>query len=210
MKNWKIRTAINLPNQITLLIIVIAITFLSFDTPKPHSGKVNLANEEFIDWDINNKLTINDFKSKNKESDGSAVAITASAFGFSITDSNGIITGSIYVRFYPNRSWWDPDHRINGENHNEILKHEQLHFDICELFGRKLFKEVLYLKRKGKLNEKTINELNIRLDNEYSRYQDNYDKETNHSINRRQQLKWNSKVKRDLQSLSAYANYHKF
>jgi len=189
-----------------LIYILFASTLLSFqNTPLPN----NKNDKDVIHWKQGRKLLQSDFKAKNKRLYGDAAAITASAFGFSITDSNGYITGSIFVQFYRNDSWWNPKYKDN-ENRYEILAHEQLHFDICELFGRKLFKEVLDLKNKGRLNEETINKLNSKLEREYSQYQDKYDKETNHSINKEAQAKWNKKVENELRALSSYSEYSNF
>lgn len=158
-----------------------------------------------IEWQSNYKLKYEDFKASSKSSPGFAVATTSSAFGYSIADRGGEITGSIYVRFYCEKSWWNPDYRLD-----EVLAHEQLHFDICELFGRKLYKEVLKLRDNGKLNKRNIKQLESKLEKQYASYQDLYDKETDHSTRGDEQRKWNQKIKRELEEFSAYADYSAF
>ena len=74
-----------------------------------------------IDWTSSYKLKYDDFKANSKGSPGFAIATTSSAFGYSITDRGGEISGSIYVRFYCKESWWNPDFRLD-----EVLEHEQL------------------------------------------------------------------------------------
>lgn len=158
-----------------------------------------------IDWQNNYKLKYEDFKAGSKASPGFAVATTSSAFGYSITDRGGEISGSIYVRFYCEESWWNPDFRLD-----EVLEHEQLHFDICELFGRKLYKEVLALRDNGKLSKRSIKHIESKLEKQYSDYQDLYDKETDHSTNGGEQRKWNKKIKLELAALAPFANYQHF
>lgn len=158
-----------------------------------------------IDWQSALKLRYEDFKARGKGSPGFAVATTASAFGYSINNENGKISGSIFVRFYCNDSWWNPDYILD-----EVLAHEQLHFDICELFGRKLFKEVLGLRKKGRLNQRTMQQIQTKFVKQYDDYQDLYDKQTDHSTNGDEQRRWNRKIERELKELSAYANYHQF
>ena len=85
-----------------------------------------------------------------------------------------------------------------------------MHFDICELFGRKLYKELLSLRSRDKLNSRIIDRLHSKLEKQYSNYQDKYDKETEHSIDRAEQRKWNKKVKEELNSMKKYSNYHSF
>ena len=158
-----------------------------------------------IDWNKDIKLKYTDFKATSKDGPGFAVATTSSAFGYSIIDRGGEISGSIYVRFYCEESWWNPDFMLD-----EVLEHEQLHFDICELFGRKLYKEVLELRKSGKINKWSIDKIQSKYEKQYSDYQDLYDKETDHSTNGDEQRKWNKKIKKELNELSDYSDYQHF
>ncbi len=164
---------------------------------------------DYIDWQSNTKLKYSDFKANKKWNQGNTVASSYCGFGYSITDNNGEISGSIFVRFYDEKSWFNPDLE-ESDKVNYILKHEQLHFDICELFGRKLYKEVLLLIELNKLNQRSINRVQSKLEKQYSDYQKKYDKETSHSINVEEQLMWNTKIKHELASLSNYSNYNSF
>jgi len=158
-----------------------------------------------IDWQPNYKLRFEDFKAGSKGSPGFAVATTSSAFGYSITDRGGEITGSIYVRFYCEESWWNPDFRLD-----EVLEHEQLHFDICELFGRKLYKEVLQLRNNGNLTKKNIKHIEAKLEKQYAGYQDSYDRETDHSTIGNEQERWNTKIKDELAEYAGFSDYVSF
>ena len=206
-----------LNSKITHLILLIgSLLSFGFSIQQPLNitnivkpGEEPNLKETYIDWDKNIKLKQSDFKANSKESAGFAVASTASAFGFSITDNNGEITGNIYVRFYPYKSYWNPEYR-NSEVRTDVLEHEQLHFDICELYGRKLYKEIINLRDSGKLDDKHMDILYSRIERQYSKYQDKYDEETNHSINRTEQAKWNKLIKRELNQLSKYSNYNTF
>lgn len=158
-----------------------------------------------IEWQSAVKLKYSDFKADKKGSPGFAVAATASAFGYSLTDDGGDISGSIFVVFYCDKSWWNPDFILD-----EVLEHEQLHFDICELFGRKLYQEILSLRYTNRLSIRNINRVYSKLEKQYSNYQDKYDQETDHSTNGQQQRNWNKKVKRQLGAMSKYSNYKSF
>ncbi len=158
-----------------------------------------------IEWQSDVKLKYSDFKANKKGSPGFAVATTASAFGYNLTDDGGKISGNVFVVFYCDKSWWNPDYILN-----EVLEHEQLHFDICELFGRKLYQEIISLRNSNRLSIHNINRVYSKLENQYSKYQDRYDEETDHSTNGQQQRLWNKKVKRQLASMSSYSNYNRF
>ena len=102
---------------------------------------VKSTSEDSMAWNESRKLTWNDFKA-NPKPKSNAAALTASGitFGYSVkTSGQRIIDFSVSVEahFYPDKSWYLKD---KGNAH--ILKHEQLHFDITELYTRK-FKEQL-------------------------------------------------------------------
>lgn len=207
------------PLLLILLLINLVILLSSFNAVKidPVTPNILITNTSCyntpegsaIDWDINTKLKYKDFKGDIRWSFGNAVASTYSGFGYSITDDNGEISGTIFVRFYCGKSWWNPE--LNKPDKIiYILKHEQLHFDICELFGRKLYKEILRLRNSGRLNSRTIYKMQTKLEKQYSNYQDKYDKETNHSINRVEQYYWSKLIKEELEAMSEYSDYSSF
>src|SRR6266567_3162991 len=90
-------------------------------------------NEELIDWSATNRLTWNDYKGR-PDSESGAAATTTSYLGIEYNFKNNTVTYKIVCRFSKNKSWglYKTDH---------ILGHEQGHFDITEIFARKLNKE---------------------------------------------------------------------
>jgi len=91
---------------------------------------------ETIAWSPEKKLAWQDFKGKATSNDRAA-ATTASgiSYQFSTSGSNGEIELDYLVStfFYPNKSWYQP-----SLCDSLILSHEQLHFDISELYARKM------------------------------------------------------------------------
>ena len=87
-----------------------------------------------IKWNEDRKLTWDDFKAAPLKM-GSTAAMTTTHLGFSYSVANGKITYKIDCQFEKNKSW--------GLVKNDwILKHEQGHFDIAEIFARKLNKSL--------------------------------------------------------------------
>lgn len=89
---------------------------------------------------------------------------------------------------------------------DELLNHEQGHFDINEIFARYCIKELKEVKVKnmdkfGKVVEKTFD----RIGREMSKFQDEYDRETDHSKVRDKQIEWNKKIARMLKETEAYS-----
>jgi len=91
-----------------------------------------------------------------------------------------------------------------------LLSHEQLHFDICELYGRKFYKAVLELKEEGNFNEYSVEQLYAEMETEFDEYQDLYDDETDHSTNGEMQRYWDDYILSELERLSEYAGYYEF
>jgi len=154
--------------------------------------------EEVILWRADHRLSWDDFKDK-VPSGARAAAITASGityrFSTSGTKDKMEVDFQIETHFYPNKSWYQPD--LCDE---VILSHEQLHFDISELFTRKLRKKLLeatYTRSNVKAKVSTIYRQNNK---ELNEFQNRYDHETNFSRNREQQMIWNSDIKKALEA----------
>lgn len=88
----------------------------------------------------------------------------------------------------------------------ELLKHEQLHFDIIELFARKLRKRILNTKITTKGTQEQLKKLQTDLQNEENAYQNLYDKQTDHSRNKQKQKEWGEKIAKELKELEDYSD----
>ena len=96
--------------------------------------------------------------------------------------------------FYPDRSWYRPE-----VCDSVILGHEQLHFDISELYSRKMkkrFEDTKFTKNVKAEVRKIYGEITVELND----FQNRYDDETNFSRNRGQQLLWNQKIGKALET----------
>ena len=88
-----------------------------------------------------------------------------------------------------------------------ILSHEQGHFDLAELFARKLHKEMSNYTFNKKSFQKDLKKIYDSIMKERESTQNQYDKETNHSINKEKQAEWLKKISRMLEELKDYADY---
>jgi hypothetical protein len=152
--------------------------------------------KEKIRWEENKKLTWSDFKGSPKNV-SSFVASTNSgiSLSFSVTTSNGDtkVDYTVASYFYPNESWYKPD-TVNPQ----ILAHEQTHFDISELFARKLKEKFSRIQKDS--NFKSEAEV-VYKQNEKDRVemQDRFDEETNHSRIDKKEVAWELYIKEQLQ-----------
>ena len=97
--------------------------------------------------------------------------------------------------FYPTESWYKPE-----VCNDLILSHEQLHFDISELFARKM---LLKLSRTSfsKDVKKEVRQIYKEILKELADFQERYDFETDFSRNREKQLEWNQRIKEALEAV---------
>lgn len=153
-------------------------------------------------WEKKDTLTWTDFqgqipKDSDTESGLEGLAATVAEIEIAIDKINNNVTFKVICFFVKTKSW----HKNNSIT---ILMHEQLHFDIAELFARKIRKELDSLK----LNKVTdtlyytdkINELMM----ERHRIDSLYDCETLHGAVDFMQLKWHERINKELEDLKEY------
>lgn len=164
-----------------------AFMFLSFQTDKA-----------ILLWQENKPLTWDDFNGKPEKR--FAAASTHYDILKSITKTGTGTTVKIEAVFFRNKSW----KKVSWIN-DEVLAHEQKHFDIVELFARKLRKAISESKYKSlaEVEEKT-DQLYNKFDKLMDLYQDQYDEETDGSMNGEQQRAWQKKIMKEIKELDAY------
>jgi len=160
------------------------------------------SNDETISWNDSRKLKWEDFKG-NPNSQSDAVALTASGitFGYSVkTSGKRVIDYSTTVKahFYPKKSWY-----LSEKADNHILAHEQLHFDITELYARKFRQQLerLVVNQNIKIQ---MNQIHVAINEALDKTQKTYDEQTNHSIIVEAQSYWENYIKEELAKLDQY------
>jgi predicted secreted Zn-dependent protease len=88
-----------------------------------------------------------------------------------------------------------------------ILAHEQGHFDITEIFARKLHRELLKYKFSRRTFRQDVNLIYDRVVKEKEAFQEAYDGQTDHSRNKKLQQEWLERIDRILEDTAPYANY---
>lgn len=154
--------------------------------------------KECLAWNENQKLTWNDFKGNPvKTSRNEAMTDSGMTIGLECDGSNTKVEVKSF--FNPTKSW------TKDKESAWLLAHEQLHFDITELFVRKLRQR---LARFGT----DCQELNRHIEafynenyREFVAYQERYDRETKHSTDEEAQKRWQLKVAQELALLREFA-----
>lgn len=176
---------------------IVACTFLLFSSNE-------LFNEEGksdrIAWDQETQLTWKDFKAKPHRS-SSLDAYTMLGISIEVIgQQNGVIDMGVFGYFEKNKSWVKP-----GERNEKLLYHEQKHFDLCEVYRRMLVQK-LEANNPYSFNgfSSEVGQIFEEVFAAYTREQERYDKETNHSQIKEQQEAWNKFIAEELLRLKKY------
>lgn len=157
------------------------------------------SDEELLDWSASRKLTWADYKSlPEPESDAAASTTTYLAISYDI--NNRGFRYKIESRFSKTRSW-------GLHKTAYILSHEQGHFDIAEIFARKLNKKMSEYKFDKRTYGKDLDKIYDEVTKEKTAFQNKYDRQTKHSINKEEQAKWLLLIATLLEEYAAYADY---
>lgn len=170
----------------------------------------SICGERYIEWHENIKLTWDDFQGDQPEkiSYELAAAATSVKMSFDINEARCEITCCIKVLFNKKKSWtaYKPVKIMNDSLGAEyLLKHEQGHFDIKEIYARMIRKKLSKIKRSSFKEVKREIE-NVKREFYSLESKDKYDKETNHSMNKEQQAIWDKKIFKELNDLDKYKN----
>lgn len=156
-----------------------------------------------IYWSENQKLVWDNFKSKTNNLGGSTVvAYTHCGWEYSATTSSDLkvpVKIAIQTVFNENKSWKDVK-RIN----DYVLLHEQKHFDIAEIHARKLRKEVSEKIKTTANYNKFFKTIYAKIASEYKEFQTDYDRITEHGMNKEKQAEYNILITEELNNLKNF------
>jgi hypothetical protein len=156
--------------------------------------------EELVHWKENRRLSWNDYKGRADRSAGAA-ASTATYLGIDYNFSPEGLTYTITCSFSKNRSW-------GLHKTDYILSHEQGHFDIAEIFARKLNMKIATYRVNKATCKDDLKKIYEDIVQEKEAMQNTYDEETNHSIYKEKQAEWLKKIGEMLKEYASYAAYN--
>jgi hypothetical protein len=154
--------------------------------------------QDTIYWQPTYKLKWEDFRGK-ADSNSQFGATSYPGIKYTLSANEDSFSARVICFFIKSKSWV----RVISDTG---LIHEQGHFDIAELFARKLRKAFAEYKFNAQSIGKDINTLFILNKQERTKMDILYDRETDFSRNRKQQLLWNKKIKAELDDLKKYTS----
>lgn len=155
--------------------------------------------EELIEWKNSKKLSWSDYKGK-VDAGSPAAASTATYLSIEYNVDRTGLTYKITCSFSKNKSW-------TRDKTDHILAHEQGHFDIAEIFARKLNKKMQEYRLNTRTMKDDLKKIYQDAMDEKEKMQNDYDEETNHSIFKDKQAEWLKKIEQLLEEYKNYAAY---
>ncbi|WP_439479140.1 DUF922 domain-containing protein [Chryseobacterium aquaticum] len=156
-----------------------------------------------IEWKEDRKLVWSNFKSnKNNQHGKDIVAYTHCGWVYSVVKSSnpkGAAKVNIETIFNEDKSWKD-DTRIT----DYVLNHEQKHFDIAEIYARKIRKEIISKIKTSGNYDRYFQTIYNRILKDYRNFQALYDGVTEHGMNKEKQSEYNAIISNELEQLKDY------
>ncbi len=165
-------------------------------TPNSKNGTIIKPDlKDQFQWYEHSKLSWDDFRGSVNAATDEAAAATHCGIGFR-TNTN--LHGSnpeiiVYNIFYATKSWVRSDAKIPS-----ILDHEQGHFDLCEIYTRKLKNQMSKFDFNSPDIMQALMSIYSEVSNEYEARQKAYEEETIHGTNTSQQKRWRQMINNEL------------
>jgi hypothetical protein len=153
--------------------------------------------ETFIAWNEYDKLSWTDFRGHANEYShaDAATAVHISAKPFR---KGKRLFYTVDAYFIPEQSWY-------RSRSSSLLAHEQLHFDIAELYARKARKKISELRQMGITDVHEYNREIKRILQESNKVDARYDHNTLHGSIGSRQKKWEAEIHQELKVLKAFS-----
>ena len=150
--------------------------------------------DAMIEWSESRPLEWKDYTYRRIRLKGS-MALTMVKHSVKGYLRNGLPEFEIKVLFRKPNSW------TSDTTNLELLGHEQLHFDIAELYRRKIEAEIIKLQQKKEKKAGVYKAEIKRILDEFNVYSRRYDRESNHGKNKLEQAKWKEQVASSLEKV---------
>lgn len=162
--------------------------------------EVVVENDSLLLWQKDRKLTWDDFKGVKQQPEDvhliHKVAESSMIFPYSFIYTEDKTLGINIKCYFEKFIAWTITNDI------ETLEHEQIHFNIAELYTRKIRQCVKSLQDEGILDVNAyVKEVNALVAN-CNKYQDKYDNEV--LLNYDRQQEWQERVAKELEALKEY------
>ena len=171
----------------------------------PASAQAPTASEEVIVWSTTRKVDWKDFKAKPEGGalGGARIAISHT---YSIGCRDGVLHARVQAVMVPAMSWVTYRIQASGLASLVGLRHEQLHFDLAEVYARRVRKLLRELPNPCSHTDDELNAMAERVIKEHWDQQRRYEVQTEHGQVERQQTDWDRRITAQLEDLRAFSD----
>ncbi len=166
-------------------------------TPFLKTVKPKIISADQIAWSSNRKLTWDDFQ---KEADASDPlhALASTNIAVQATCRNNVMVYDVKCQFAVNESW------SKNKTSVDLLQHEQLHFDITEVYARVLRQKLSQQKSLCTGDKNKFKAVVNKVFADWQKAQIRYDTESRHGLDDVKQANWSQNVAEQLQALAPF------
>ncbi len=159
-----------------------------------------LREDDTINWSAGRRLVWSDFKGRpDGAREDAALTSSGIEFGYHYNEREGF-SWHIACLFDKTKSWV----RVKDDY---ILAHEQGHFDITEIFARRLNKALKEYRFNENRMQKDVPAIYQSVMKEQAGMENQYDDETDNSRKKDKQAEWLKKIRNELGGLERFADY---
>ncbi|MEO7312107.1 MAG: hypothetical protein ABIX01_17015 [Chitinophagaceae bacterium] len=154
--------------------------------------------QDTLQWSSKTKLQWANFLGR-ADTNSRYTSTTVAGINYTVRHNSKTFSFAVTAVFYKNKSW------AKSGNSDYLLQHEQAHFDLTEIYARKLrlaFRN--YIFSNPATLEKDLDRIAEGIRKERNKVNRQYDVETNSSVNTRKQFYWFNKIANELHQLDAY------
>lgn len=159
------------------------------------SGNPRSAEQSFR-WNTDHRLTWDDFRGSIRRGADRNIAAETScgiAIETSLVANNEVAKVYVFNVFDKQQSWVR-----EGYDRDDVLQHEQGHWDICEIYTRKMQARFDAARITGANLKQQVARIYDEVSNEYLARQEQYEAETEHGIIDSEQNRWTEMLQNEL------------
>lgn len=165
----------------------------------------DMAPEHAMPWSAGRRLVWSDFKAK-PPTGGAEGARTAHGIYYAWSCRGDAFAFRARAAFLPFRSWVKPVVLRDAAESVRVLRHEQAHFDLSEVYARRARQRFAELRAPCAMKDAELSALARRLVEEEKAAQRRYDAESEHSLATARQAAWEADVAAWLAALARFAH----
>jgi hypothetical protein len=163
----------------------------------------DMAAKAALAWSADRRLSWSDFEAAAPRA-GDEGALTAYSIFYGVRCTGEAFGFLAVAGFLPHESWVRADVTSDRVKSERTLRHEQTHFDLTEVFTRRLRKSFAAMYEPCRRPDQDLAGLAAQYLHSEQTEQQRYDDETRHGLAAPAQDTWDRRVAEDLNSLRAF------